>query len=188
MPNIRRHDPKSATVAAAPPVVVPPTIVSFAPTTAPAGTPVVITVTTSGTALPMTGVVTMINGSPQPNTEVSATEVQIDSYTFATAGVYQITVNGSAPMGFTVTGPLPIAIDTLTPFTGAVGAHVIVLTVDVVGGRPLDGTEEVTIGGVPRNYVLDTPSQITIESTDFPVAGDVEVIVGDSAPSLFTVT
>ena len=132
-------------------VIAAPTITSFAPTTGPAGTSVVIT----GTSL--TGATAVnFNGSGAAYAVNSSTRITATVPPGATTGTITVTTPGGTAASastFTVI-PAP-AITGFNPTSGVVGTSV------VISGTNFTGATSVRFNGSGATFALNSPTQIT---------------------------
>jgi len=147
-PNGSASSAADFTVTATPPA---PTITSFAPTTGPVGTSVVITGTdfTGATAVTLNGMATgfLVNS----NTQITST-VPIG----ATTGRFSVTTPGgtaTSTSDFTVTIPAP-TISSFNPTTGPAGTPVI------IAGTNLTGATAVSLNGTTASFTVNSATQI----------------------------
>ena len=178
---------------------VSPTITSFAPTSGPVGTSVVITGTT------LTGATSvMFNATAATAFTVdSATQITATVPGAATTGPIAVTTPGgtaNSAAGFTVTAPGgggggggggatgTATITSFTPASGPVGTSV------VITGTNLTGATSVTFNNVPATtFTVDSASQITATVPTGATTGKIAVTIpgaGGTATSAtdFTVT
>lgn len=174
----------SFTVTAAP----PPTITSFSPTIGSPGSTVVITGTSL--ALGPDGPTTVVKFNGVPASVVlssSSTSLSVHVPVGATTGPITVqTVQGTAlsAASYTVTGPLPPVISSLSPTSGIVGANV------TVSGSNFLGTTAVQFNGLAAAFTVNSASSIQATVPPAATSGPVTVttVVGTAAsPSPFTV-
>jgi hypothetical protein len=132
-------------------VTTAPSITSFAPTSGPAGTSVVITGAnlTGATAL-------TLNGTAATYTVNSATQITATVPSGATTGKFSVTTPGgtaSSSSNFTVTAPP--AISSFTPTSGPVATPVI------ISGSNFTGATAVTLNGASATFTVNSGTQIT---------------------------
>jgi hypothetical protein len=176
------------------PVAPVPTIVSFTPSAAPAGT----TVTVTGTNLLNASVVTLNGVAIADFVVVDATTLTFDVPPGATSGLIDITTPGgtvSSTSAFTVTAPNPIpTITSLTPPTAVVGSGQITLT--ITGTGFISGSE-VHFNGTALATTQVSSTQLTavVPTSALVTVGSYAVTVANPAPgggvstdATFTVT
>ena len=132
-------------------VTTAPTITSFAPTSGPVGTSVVITGAnlTGATAL-------TLNGTAATYTVNSATQITATVPSGAATGKFSVTTPGgtaSSASNFTVTAPPTIS--SFTPTSGPVATPVI------ISGTNFTGATAVTLNGTPATFTVNSGTQIT---------------------------
>jgi hypothetical protein len=132
-------------------VILPPTIVSFSPTSGPVGTSVTITGTN------FTGTTDVrFNGVSATFTVVTSTQITATVPAGATTGPITVTTpDGTATSGTNFVVILPPTIVSFSPTSGPVGTSV------TITGTNFTGTTDVRFNGVSATFTVVTSTQIT---------------------------
>ena len=152
----------------------PPTLSSFAPTSATAGTTVIITGTNLTGATSVT-----FGGVPASYIVLSATQIQATAPSGPSGNIVVITPGGTASLsGYS-------SLPSITSFTPIKGTHGTIMTIN---GTSLSGATAVTIGGVNVvSFTVNSASSITAEVGP-GASGNVTVVRPEGSASLGTFT
>ncbi|HKV63046.1 MAG TPA: IPT/TIG domain-containing protein [Candidatus Acidoferrum sp.] len=164
-----------------------PTITSFSPTSATAGS-AAFALTINGTNF-VSGATGTFNGAARTVTFVSATQVTmaVTAPDIAAAGSFPVIVSNpapgggpSAPMNFLVNNPVPTT-TSISPTSATAGGAGFTLTVN---GTNFNASSVVNFNGAPKTTTFVNATQITatILAADIATAGSVNVTVTNPAP------